>query len=156
MDLTPQLGGLHRVHPTYQHRRPRDISQSTPEVSPPCLSQSSRKQEVKQRSESHVLRSESRRGPGSARSQGEEGVLSASGAPLPRTEGKPQSPYPHTLSAQELPAVLTAPWGDIALPPSGSQVSGRPGRAPLRDLRAPLKKRPLSGLCKISQGVFLR
>ena len=52
----------------------------------PSLSQEL--QEAKQRSEDHVLRSEIRGGPGSARSQGEEGGLSVhQGLPIPEQRG---------------------------------------------------------------------
>ena len=77
------------------------MSQSTPEVSPPCLSQEL--QEAKQRSEDHVLRSEIRGGPGSARSQGEEGVLSVhQGLPFPEQKGNHKAHIPTPCQPRKL------------------------------------------------------
>jgi len=55
---------------------------------------------LRRKSEARVLRSESRGGPGSTRSEGEEGFLS--GVPYPRTEETPEGPNRPALSVPEI------------------------------------------------------
>ena len=110
----------------------------------------------RQRSEAHVLRSESRGGPGSTRSQGEECALSVhQGLPIPEQRGPHEGLISPPSQPQKSQAVLTAPRGATSLLPSGSQGTDRPGGTPLWGLRVPLKRRPVSGLCQTTQGAVL-
>ena len=76
----------------------------------------------RQTSEARVLRSESRGGPGNARSQGDEDALSGhQGLPIPEQRGPHKGLIPLPCQCQKSQAVLTTTWG---LPSSGCQGTG--------------------------------
>ena len=111
---TPQLGGPRRVHPSHCNRRQKSVPQSTPEVPLHFSHRAPGTRRRRWRPEARVPRSESRGGPGSARSQGELVPLCVhQGLPTPEQRG-PQK------------ALITPPCQPRNLKHSGLHTSHNP------------------------------